>query len=95
MVLLELADLIPFSYSCGGPCRYSNRVHDFSVNIPRSHKEAYVSSTFSYTVGLLNSLHAKLFLLIYDLNGFTSRVNLQISFFSSSFPSNFILRSGC
>ena len=87
--------------------RYSNKMHDFSVNIPRSYKSVYVSSVFSHTVRLWNSLPAKHFPLIYDLNGFKSNVNWHIfgffsnnflksfSFFSSSFPCNFIRRSGC
>ena len=75
MVLLELADLTPLPYSCGGPCLYSNRMHDFFVNIPRSYKDAYVKSAFSHTVRLLIFLRANHFPLIYDLNGYTSRVN--------------------
>ena len=76
--MLKLADQILLSYSCGRPCCYFNRMYDFSVSIPRSYKDVYVSSTFSHTVRLLNFLHAKLFPLIYDLNGFMPRVNWHI-----------------
>ena len=31
----ELAELVPLSYSRGRSLRYSDRLHDFSVTIPR------------------------------------------------------------
>ena len=31
----ELAELVPLPHSCGRSTRYSNRLHDFSVTIPR------------------------------------------------------------
>ena len=31
----KLAELVPLPHSCGRSTRYSNRLHDFSVTIPR------------------------------------------------------------
>ena len=55
--------------------RYPDRLHDFSVTIPRCYKDVYVNSFFSRTPGLYNSLPAECFPLTHDLNGFISRVN--------------------
>ena len=50
---------------------YSNRLHDFSVTIPRCHKDGYVNSFFSCTVSFFwNSLPIECFPLTYDLSGF-------------------------
>ena len=35
----ELAELVPFPYSCGRSTRYSDRLHDFSVIVPRCYKD--------------------------------------------------------
>ena len=102
----KLAEQVPLPYSRGRSCRFSNRMHDFSV-ISRCYKDVYFSSIFSHTVRLWNSLPAKRVPLIYDLNGFTSTVNdtfwggflnnflKSFSFFSSSFACNVMHRSGC
>ena len=102
----KLAELVPLPYSHGRSCRYSNRMHDFSV-IPRCYKDVYVNSIFSHIASLWNSLPATSFPLIYDPNVFMSTVNRHIfglflnnflksfSFFSSSYPGNFIFCSGC
>ena len=77
------------------------------VIIPRFYKNVYVSSIVSEAVRLWNSMLAKPYPLIYDLNGFNSTIDRHIilgflnnflkrlSFFSSSIPWNFMLRSGC
>ena len=65
----KLAELVPLPYFHGRSCRWSNRMHDFSV-IPRCYEDGYVNSIFSHTVSLWNSLPAKRFPLIYCLNGF-------------------------
>ena len=52
----ELAQLVPFSYSQGRSIRYSDRLHGFSVTIPRCYKEVYVKSVFPHTATLWNSL---------------------------------------
>ena len=70
-----LAPLVPLPYSQGGSIHYSNRLHDFSVTIPRCYKGAYVNSFFPHTPRLWNSLPIKCFPLTYYLNGF----NLELT----------------
>ena len=45
----ELAQLVPLPYSRGRSTRYSDRLHDFSVTIPRCYKDVYVNSFFPRT----------------------------------------------
>ena len=71
----ELAELVPLPYSQGRSTRYSDRLHDFSVTIPRSYKDVYVNRFFPRTAKLWNSLPIECFPLTYDLNGFKSRIN--------------------
>ena len=52
----ELAQLVPLLFSQGRSTRYSNRLHDFCVTIPRSYKDIYVNSFFTCIAGLWNSL---------------------------------------
>ena len=66
----ELAEMVPFPYSQVRSTRYSNRLHDFSVTIPRSQKDAYANSFFLCTVRLWKSLPITHFPLSYDLNSF-------------------------
>ena len=42
----ELAQLVPFPYHREGPSCYSDRLHDFSVTIPKCYKDVYVNSFF-------------------------------------------------
>ena len=42
----ELAQLVPLLYSRGRSTRYSDRLHDFFVTIPRCYKDVYVRSFF-------------------------------------------------
>ena len=42
----ELAQLVPLPYSRGRSSRYTDRLHDFSVTIPRFYKDVYVNSFF-------------------------------------------------
>ena len=74
----ELAQLVPLPFSRGRPTRYSDRLHDFSVTIPRCYKDVYVNSFFPRTARLWNSLSMECFPLTYNLNGFTSRINRHI-----------------
>ena len=46
----------------------SDRLHDFSVTIPRCYKNVYVDSFFLRTAKLGNSLPIECFPLTYDLN---------------------------
>ena len=52
----ELAQLVPLPFSRGRSTRYSDRLHDFSVTIPRCYKDVYVNSFFPRTTRLRNSL---------------------------------------
>ena len=71
----ELVQLVPLPYSRGRSTRYSDRLHDFSVIIPRCYKDVYVNSFFPRTARLWNSLPVECFPLTYDLSGFKSRIN--------------------
>ena len=68
----ELGQLVPLPYSSGSSTCYSERLHDFSVTIPRCYQDFYVNSYFSHTARLWNSLLIECFLLSHDLNGFKS-----------------------
>ena len=48
----ELAQLVPLPFSRGRPARYSDKLHDFSVTIPRCYKDVYVNSFFLRTARL-------------------------------------------
>ena len=50
----ELAELIPLSYSRGRSTCYSDRLHDFSVTIPRCYKDVCVNSFFPRTARMLS-----------------------------------------
>ena len=52
----ELAQLVPLPFSQGRSTRYSDRLHDFSVTIPRCYKDVYVNSFFPRTSRLWNYL---------------------------------------
>ena len=71
----ELAQLVPLPYSRGRSTRYSDRLHDFSVAIPRCYKDVYVNSFFPRTARLWNCLPIECFPLTYDLSRFKSRIN--------------------
>ena len=71
----ELAQLVPLPFSQGMSTGYSDRLHYFSINIPRCYKDVYVNSFFPHTARLWNSLPLECFPLTYDLSGFNSRIN--------------------
>ena len=71
----ELSQLVPLPFSRGRSTRYSDRLHDFSVTIPRCYKDIYVNSFFPRTARLWNSLPTECFPLTYNLNGFKSKIN--------------------
>ena len=58
----ELAELVPLPFSRGRSTCYSDRLHDFSVTIPRCYKDFYVNSFFSGTGRLWNFLPIESFL---------------------------------
>ena len=57
------------SFFSTGSTRYSDRLHDFSVIIPRCYKNVFVNSFFPRTSRLWNSLVIECFLLNYDISG--------------------------
>ena len=56
---------LPFSWVRS--THYSDRLHDFSVTIPRCYKDVYVNSFFLCTARLWNSLPIEWFPFIYDI----------------------------
>ena len=67
----DLAQLVPVPYPQGRSNCYCNRLHNFSVTIPRYFKDVYVNSFFPRTTRLWNSLAIESFSLIYDLKRFS------------------------
>ena len=74
----ELAQVVPLPFSRGRSTRYSDRLHDFSVTIPRCYKNVYANSIFPRTARLWNSLPIECFPLTYNLNGLKSRFNRHL-----------------
>ena len=66
----ELAQLVPLPFSHGRSTYYCDRLHDFSVTIPRCYKNVYVNSFFPRTAKPWNSLPMECFSLTYDLSYF-------------------------
>ena len=62
----ELAQLVPLPISRGRSTRFSVRLHDFSVTIPRCYKDDYVNSFFPRTARFWNSCPIECFPLTYD-----------------------------
>ena len=90
----ELAQLVPLPFSWVRSTHYSDRLHDFSVAIPRYYKDVYVNSFFHHTARRWSSLPIEWFPLTYNLNGFNCSFLLKrfpVCFFScNSMPC-----SGC
>ena len=74
----ELCRPVALPFSRGRSTRYSDRLHDFSITIPRCYKDVYVNSFFPRTARLWNSLPVECFPLTYNLNGFKSRINRHL-----------------
>ena len=74
----ELAQLVPLPFSRGRSTRYSDRLFDFSVIIPRCYKDVYINILFPRTARLWNCLPIECFPLTYDINGFKSRFNRHL-----------------
>ena len=74
----ELSQLVPFPYSQGRSTRYSDRLHEFSVTIPRCYKDGFANSFFSRTARPWNSLPIECSSLTYYLNDFNSRINRHL-----------------
>ena len=62
-------------YSRGRSTRDSDRLHGFSVTIPRCCKGVYVTSFFPCTARLWNSVPIESFPLTHDVSGSKSRIN--------------------
>ena len=56
----------------------SDKLHDFSVTIPKYDKDVYVNSFFPRTARLWNPLPIECFPATYDLSGFKSRINRHL-----------------
>ena len=74
----ELVQLVLLPFFQRWSTCYSDRLHDFSVTIPRCCKYVYVNSFFSHTARRWNSLPIECFPLTYDLSGFKSRINRHL-----------------
>ena len=74
----ELTQLVPLPFSPGRSTNYSDRLHDFSVTIPRCYKAVYVNSFFPHMARLWNSLPMECFPYTYDLSGLKSRINRHL-----------------
>ena len=82
--LSKLAQLVPIPYFFRRSTRYSDRLHDYSVAIPRCYKDVYVNNFFPRIDRVWNSLPIECFPLSYDLNGSKSKTNrhlLTVGFF--------------
>ena len=71
----ESAEWVKLPYSQGRSTRFSDRLQDFFVTIPRFYKDVYVNSFFPCTARLWNSFLIKCFPLTYDLSNFKSIIN--------------------
>ena len=83
----ELAELVPFLYSCRRPASYSYRIGDFLVIIPRRYKDATANSFFPRSSRPCSSLRVECFLLT-CLNDFMSRLTsrlLSLIYFYTAF----------
>ena len=74
----EQAQLVPLPFSQGRSTRYSDRLHGFSVTIPRCYKDVCVDSFFPRKARLWNSLPLQCFPLNCDFSGFKSRINRHL-----------------
>ena len=74
----ELTQLLLLPFSRGRFIRYSDRLDDISVTIPRYYKDVYVNSFFPRTARLWNFLHIECISLIYDLSGLNSRTERHL-----------------
>ena len=80
----ELAQLLPLPFSQRRSTRYSDRLHDFSITIPRCYKDVYTNSFFPRTARPWNSLPTECFPLNYDLSSFKPRINRNLLTVGSS-----------
>ena len=75
----ELTRLVPLPFLRGRSTRYSGRLHDFSVSIPRCYKDVYVNSFFPRTTRpWMNILHR---IFSFDLRLFVKRFHVYFNLF--------------
>ena len=74
----EPSQLLSLPHSQRRSTRYSDRLHDFSITIPKCYKDVYVNCFFPRTARLWNFLSIECFPLSYDLNDFKSRINTHL-----------------
>ena len=74
----ELSQLVSLPFSRGRSARFSDRLHDFSVTIPKCYKDVYVNSSFPRTARPWTSLPMECLPLTYNLNGIKSRINRHL-----------------
>ena len=74
----ELAQLVSLLFFWGRSTCYSDRLHNFSVTIPRCYKDVYVNSFFPRMAKLWNFLPVEGFPLTNDLSGFKSGINRHL-----------------
>ena len=74
----ELAQLVPLPFSPGRSTCYSDRLHVFSITIPRCCKDVYVNNFFPHTARFWNSLSIECFPSTYDVSGFKPRINKHL-----------------
>ena len=74
----ELGQLVPLPFCHKRSTPYSDRLHNFSLTIPRCYRDVYVNSFFPHTARLWNSLPIECFPLTYDLNSFKSRIDRHL-----------------
>ena len=71
--IYELAELVPLPHYHDRSIPHSNRLHDFSVTIPRCYKDIFVNSFIPRTATLWNFLPAECIPLYYDLKSRVTR----------------------
>ena len=77
-VLLNWLNWFHFLFFWGRPTCYSDRLHNFSVTIPRCCKDIYINSFFPGYARLWNFLLIECFRSTYKLNSFNSRINRHL-----------------
>ena len=68
----ELAQLVLLPFCRGRSTRYSDRLRDFYISIPRCYKDFYFGSFFTHTARVCNFALIESLLLIYNLSVFKS-----------------------
>ena len=81
--LSEVAEMVRFPCSRGRFTLNSNKLHDFTVTIPRSYKYS-MPTVFHRAFRAWGSLPTECFLFTYDLDSFNSRIERHVLLLDSS-----------